>query len=37
MNWGTASIVAGLLTLAWFTWPAGVIILAGMAWVWWKS
>lgn len=33
MNWAGLSIVVGLLGLAVFTMPWGLIILAGMAWV----
>lgn len=33
MNWAGLSVVIGLLGLAVFTMPWGLIILAGMAWV----
>lgn len=33
MSWAGLSIVVGLLGLAVFTMPWGLVILAGMAWV----
>lgn len=36
MNWAGASIVAGLVGLAIFTMPYGLVIVAGLAWVWHK-
>jgi hypothetical protein len=33
MNWAGLSIVAGLVGLAIFTMPYGLVILVGMAWV----
>lgn len=37
MNWAGASIALGLLALAYFTLPWGLLILAGMAWAWSKG
>jgi hypothetical protein len=37
MNWAGLSIVAGLLGLAIFTMPYGLVILAGLAWVAYKK
>jgi len=34
MNWSGLVIAIGLLGLAFSTMPYGLIILAGMAWVW---
>jgi hypothetical protein len=33
MNWGALSVVVGLIGLAVYTMPWGIIILAGMYWV----
>lgn len=37
MNWAAISVFSGLVALALFTWPFGIVILAGMWWVYWKS
>lgn len=34
MNWVGLSIALGLLTLAIFTMPYGLVIIAAMVWVW---
>lgn len=34
MNWAGLSIALGLLTLAIFTMPYGLVIIAAMVWVW---
>lgn len=31
------SIALGLLALAWVTFPYGLVIVAGLAWLMWKS
>lgn len=33
MNWAGLSIAIGLIGLAVFTMPFGIVILAGMAWM----
>lgn len=37
MNLAGLSIVISLLGLAWFSMPWGLLILAGLAWVWRKG
>jgi len=37
LNWGGLSIVVGLVGLAFQSWPAGLLILAGLAWLIYKS
>jgi hypothetical protein len=37
MNWSGITIAIGLIGLAVTTMPYGIIILAGMAWVWSKG
>lgn len=37
MNIASISIFVGLLTLSVVTMPWGLLILAGMAWLYWKS
>lgn len=37
MNLASISVALGLLTLSAVTMPWGLLILAGMAWVYWKS
>lgn len=37
MNWAGLSIAIGLIGLAVFTMPYGLVILAGMVWVWRRS
>lgn len=33
MNWGAVSVVIGLLGLAWFTMPWGILILLWLGWL----
>lgn len=33
MNWAGLFVLIGLLGLAWATWPAGIVILIGLVWV----
>jgi hypothetical protein len=37
MNWAGLSVVVGLVGLAFVTMPYGLVILAGIAWVYSKS
>lgn len=37
MNWAGLSIVLGLVGLAFMAWPAGILVLVGLAWLYWKS
>jgi hypothetical protein len=37
MNWAGLSVVVGLVGLAFVTMPYGLVILAGLAWVYSKS
>jgi hypothetical protein len=37
MNWGSITVVIGLLGLAFATMPFGIVILVGLAWVYSKS
>lgn len=37
MNWGGLSVTVGLVALAAMTAPYGLVILAGLYWVWRKS
>ena len=34
MNWAGISVVVGLLFLAGVTMPYGLVIIAGLVWVW---
>lgn len=37
MNLANVSVTIGLVTLAFVTMPYGLLILAGMAWIWRKG
>lgn len=37
MNWAGLSVAVGLVGLAIFTMPYGLVILAGLAWMYFKS
>ena len=37
MNLANVSVAIGLITLAVFTMPFGLVILVGLAWVWRRS
>lgn len=37
MNWGNLTVVIGLIGLAFVTMPYGIVILAGLAWIYSKS
>ena len=37
MNWANASVAVGLIVLALATMPYGLVILAGLVWVWRRS
>ncbi len=37
MNWGGLSVVVGLVGLAFFTMPYGIVILVALAWVFSRS
>lgn len=37
MNWAGLLVSVGLITLVVLTLPYGLVLLAGLAWVWWRS